>query len=122
MTSHLTAQVSGSELFIVDLYVTHNKRQQGVGVNLILAAAEYARTRRLSLIKLDDLSKMYRTNKRNIYFQCGFHYDESEGPEMTGRTFSVLRASKNKCLLTKIKLSKKINMTKTNNYIQFSTL
>ena len=72
------------------IHVQENMRNRGIGTCLLLEAAYEAMSKGCRTITLDDVSDGHRTSA-NIYLRCGFLYDDPDGgPEMTGRSASII--------------------------------
>ena len=77
--------------YILSLYVPPEERGKGLAMRQVYLAAKAALSKGVCLMKLDDVSDLYRCPS-NIYLRSGFLYDKPDGPEMTGRTATVLRS------------------------------
>jgi ribosomal protein S18 acetylase RimI-like enzyme len=71
-------------IFISSLWVKPKNRGKNEGTRMILSAAQYAMSKGIPLIRLDDMSNRYRMIG-NIYRQVGFEYEDDDGCEMSGR-------------------------------------
>ena len=82
--------VEDQYVFLSDLWVHPTKRNQGEATKLLYHIADFTLKRGLNLIRLDDMSKHYRS-ANNIYLTLGFEYEDgTEGCEMAARASYVM--------------------------------
>lgn len=86
----LFIDVQSNEAFLTGLYVHPDERGKGIGSRLLYLCTNIVSLFRIQSIKLDDMSDFYG-KEENIYIKSGFIYDDTTGPEMTGRVSVIKR-------------------------------
>jgi hypothetical protein len=101
----IVTNITDDCMIINGLYVDPIHRGNNIAIQKLHDVALLAMKHKLIHIRVDDMSNNYRKS-HNIYTLAGFIYDDPiSGPEMTGRSSTIARTTR-QWLLRKKKLNR----------------